>query len=64
MITWKEWSQSTKVAVLLIFALLIIPKADAVDALKTCTCLLKECRYGMYHAVRVLELYLSILLPY
>ncbi|XP_071920818.1 violaxanthin de-epoxidase, chloroplastic-like isoform X1 [Coffea arabica] len=44
LITWKEWSQSTKVAVLLIFALLIIPKADAVDALKTCTCLLKECR--------------------
>ncbi|KAL3523398.1 hypothetical protein ACH5RR_016232 [Cinchona calisaya] len=43
-ITWEQWSQSTKMAVLLIFALLVIPKADAVDALKTCTCLLKECR--------------------
>ncbi|KAI5648883.1 hypothetical protein M9H77_34888 [Catharanthus roseus] len=43
-ITWKQWSQLTKVAVLLIFALYVIPKAEAVDALKTCACLLKECR--------------------
>ncbi|KAL3520582.1 hypothetical protein ACH5RR_018731 [Cinchona calisaya] len=44
LIAWKDWSQSTKMAVLLIFVLLVVPKADAVDALKTCTCLLKECR--------------------
>lgn len=25
-------------------AVLIVPSADAVDALKTCACLLKECR--------------------
>lgn len=29
---------------ILLCALLVIPSADAVDALKTCTCLLKECR--------------------
>ncbi|XP_021650543.2 violaxanthin de-epoxidase, chloroplastic isoform X2 [Hevea brasiliensis] len=33
-----------KVASILACALLVIPSADAVDALKTCTCLLKECR--------------------
>lgn len=43
-ISWKKWSESTKIAILIIIALLVIPKADAVDALKTCTCLLKECR--------------------
>ncbi|CAK7341315.1 unnamed protein product [Dovyalis caffra] len=33
-----------KLAGILACALLVIPSADAVDALKTCTCLLKECR--------------------
>lgn len=33
-----------KLAGILLCALLVIPSADAVDALKTCTCLLKECR--------------------
>ncbi|KAJ4851295.1 Violaxanthin de-epoxidase, chloroplastic [Turnera subulata] len=33
-----------KVAGILACTLLVIPSADAVDALKTCTCLLKECR--------------------
>ncbi|KAH8491244.1 hypothetical protein H0E87_023408 [Populus deltoides] len=32
-----------KLAGILLCALLVIPSADAVDALKTCTCLLKEC---------------------
>ncbi|KAK6243424.1 hypothetical protein QUC31_009833 [Theobroma cacao] len=42
----KEWSQSkiVKVVGLLACAYLVIPSASAVDALKTCTCLLKECR--------------------
>lgn len=26
-------------------AFMVIPSANAVDALKTCACLLKECRY-------------------
>ncbi|KAJ6757460.1 VIOLAXANTHIN DE-EPOXIDASE CHLOROPLASTIC [Salix koriyanagi] len=33
-----------KLAGILLCAFLVIPSADAVDALKTCTCLLKECR--------------------
>ncbi|XP_030475388.2 violaxanthin de-epoxidase, chloroplastic-like [Syzygium oleosum] len=42
----REWSQRhvTKLAALAACAFLIIPSADAVDALKTCACLLKECR--------------------
>ncbi|XP_056165673.1 violaxanthin de-epoxidase, chloroplastic-like [Syzygium oleosum] len=42
----REWNQRhvTKLAALAACAFLIIPSADAVDALKTCACLLKECR--------------------
>ncbi|XP_030475455.1 violaxanthin de-epoxidase, chloroplastic-like [Syzygium oleosum] len=42
----REWSQRhvTKLAALAACAFLIIPSAEAVDALKTCACLLKECR--------------------
>lgn len=42
----KEWSQSQliKVATVLACVSLVIPSAAAIDALKTCTCLLKECR--------------------
>lgn len=49
LITWKQWSQYTKVAIVLIFTLFLIPKADAADSLKTCSCLLKECRYYIHH---------------
>ena len=43
----KEWRQLhlMKVIGLLACAFIIIPSANAVDALKTCACLLKECRY-------------------
>lgn len=43
---FREWSQLhfLKVAGLLVCALMVIPSASAVDALKTCSCLLKECR--------------------
>lgn len=37
-------SQLIKVAVVMACTFLVIPAADAVDALKTCSCLLKECR--------------------
>lgn len=42
----KEWSQLhfMKVAGLLLCTFMVIPSANAVDALKTCACLLKECR--------------------
>ncbi|KAM5561810.1 hypothetical protein ABKV19_022415 [Rosa sericea] len=42
----KESSQFhfMKVAGLLVCTLMVIPSANAVDALKTCSCLLKECR--------------------
>ncbi|KAJ0013829.1 hypothetical protein Pint_20236 [Pistacia integerrima] len=42
----NEWSrlQLMKVAGVLACMFLIIPSAGAVDALKTCTCLLRECR--------------------
>ncbi|XP_059665670.1 violaxanthin de-epoxidase, chloroplastic [Cornus florida] len=36
--------QFLKVVVVVACAFLVIPAADAVDALKTCACLLKECR--------------------
>ncbi|MBA0654120.1 hypothetical protein Goklo_021194 [Gossypium klotzschianum] len=43
----KQWSQSqtVKLVGLLACAYLVIPSAAAVDALKTCTCLLKECSF-------------------
>ncbi|KAF8039224.1 hypothetical protein BT93_B1702 [Corymbia citriodora subsp. variegata] len=42
----REWSQRCiiQLAALAACTFLIIPSADAVDALKTCACLLKECR--------------------
>uniref|UniRef100_A0A0D9W425 VDE lipocalin domain-containing protein n=1 Tax=Leersia perrieri TaxID=77586 RepID=A0A0D9W425_9ORYZ len=42
----KEWSRLHLVTVtgLVACAVLVVPSADATDALKTCTCLLKECR--------------------
>ncbi|XP_020245953.1 violaxanthin de-epoxidase, chloroplastic isoform X2 [Asparagus officinalis] len=42
----KRWRQAHVIAMVgvLSYALLSIPSAGAVDALKTCTCLLKECR--------------------
>ena len=36
-----------KVVGLLACAFMVIPSANAVDALKTCACLLKECRYDL-----------------
>lgn len=50
-ITWKQWSQYTKVAIVLIFTLFLMPKAEAVDALKTCACLLKECRVELVKCI-------------
>lgn len=44
LVAWKRWSYIGSAAVLLSLTLMIIPAADAVDALKTCACLLKECR--------------------
>lgn len=43
----KDWSYIPimEVAGILVCILMITPSADAVDALKTCACLLKECRY-------------------
>ncbi|XP_068660567.1 violaxanthin de-epoxidase, chloroplastic-like [Aristolochia californica] len=42
----KHWKQVKIIALsgLLTFAIWAVPPADAIDALKTCTCLLKECR--------------------
>ncbi|GMI65117.1 hypothetical protein HRI_000181000 [Hibiscus trionum] len=42
----EQWSQTqiVKMVGLLACAYLVIPSAGAVDALKTCSCLLKECR--------------------
>ncbi|GFP95749.1 violaxanthin de-epoxidase chloroplastic [Phtheirospermum japonicum] len=42
--SWKQWGYVNGAVILLTLALMIVPMADAVDALKTCTCLLKECR--------------------
>ncbi|KAM7529965.1 hypothetical protein LguiB_033375 [Lonicera macranthoides] len=40
----RQWSQFITVALILSGIFFVIPTADAVDALKTCSCLLKECR--------------------
>ncbi|KAK4282964.1 hypothetical protein QN277_014273 [Acacia crassicarpa] len=42
----KDWSYSRflELTGILLCAFIVIPSADAVDALKTCACLLKECR--------------------
>ncbi|KAG5611219.1 hypothetical protein H5410_022500, partial [Solanum commersonii] len=44
LMVWKKWGQLAKTAIVTLFILSVASKADAVDALKTCTCLLKECR--------------------
>ncbi|KAG6389194.1 hypothetical protein SASPL_150653 [Salvia splendens] len=41
---WKKRSYVEGAAVVVALALMMSPSAEAVDALKTCTCLLKECR--------------------
>ncbi|CAA3022849.1 violaxanthin de-epoxidase, chloroplastic [Olea europaea subsp. europaea] len=48
---WKQWSYISSAAILIIFTLLVIPNANAVDALKTCACLLKECRVELAKCV-------------
>lgn len=47
LVYFTRWSYIKSASILLTLTLLIIPKADAVDALKTVSCLLKECRYLM-----------------
>ncbi|GKB17212.1 violaxanthin de-epoxidase, chloroplastic, partial [Tanacetum coccineum] len=40
----NQWRQFIQLAIVLACTFIVIPRVDAVDALKTCTCLLKECR--------------------
>lgn len=49
----KEWSQLQliNVAGILACMFLVIPSAGAVDALKTCTCLLRECRLELAECI-------------
>ncbi|KAK9069290.1 hypothetical protein SSX86_013406 [Deinandra increscens subsp. villosa] len=44
LILQKRWRQFIQLAIVLVCTFVVIPNVDAVDALKTCTCLLKECR--------------------
>ncbi|PNY17559.1 violaxanthin de-epoxidase chloroplastic-like [Trifolium pratense] len=46
LVSLKDWRnlRIMEVAGLLVCILMVVPSADAVDALKTCACLLKECR--------------------
>jgi violaxanthin de-epoxidase len=48
LVSLKDWRnlRIMEVAGLLVCILMVVPSADAVDALKTCACLLKECRYA------------------
>ncbi|KAF3452412.1 hypothetical protein FNV43_RR02845 [Rhamnella rubrinervis] len=50
---FKEWRQLhlMKIAGFLACTLLVIPSANAVDALKTCACLLKECRIELAECI-------------
>lgn len=41
---WKRRGYVEGAAIVVALALMMVPSAEAVDALKTCTCLLKECR--------------------
>jgi len=51
LVVLKDWNWSNlrimAVAGILVSVLMITPSADAVDALKTCSCLLKDCRYAL-----------------
>ncbi|CAH9116192.1 unnamed protein product [Cuscuta europaea] len=44
LIIGRKWTHFAQTAIIAAFVFMVIPEADAVDALKTCTCLLKECR--------------------
>lgn len=44
LILQRQWRQFVQLAIVLVCTFVVIPRVDAVDALKTCTCLLKECR--------------------
>ncbi|XP_024973965.1 violaxanthin de-epoxidase, chloroplastic isoform X1 [Cynara cardunculus var. scolymus] len=44
LILQRQWKQFIQLAIILVCTFVVIPRVDAVDALKTCTCLLKECR--------------------
>ncbi|ERM97945.1 violaxanthin de-epoxidase, chloroplastic [Amborella trichopoda] len=44
---WLRHTEVTIAAGFVAFVLLCAPSADAVDALKTCACLLKECRFEL-----------------
>jgi violaxanthin de-epoxidase len=48
LVSLKDWRnlRIMEVAGLLVCILMVVPSADAVDALKTCACLLEECRYA------------------
>ncbi|KAK3031300.1 hypothetical protein RJ639_037312 [Escallonia herrerae] len=43
LVFWRQWNRFVRLALILACAFVVTPKADAVDALKTCSCLLKEC---------------------
>ena len=49
-----------KVVGVLACTMLLIPSANAVDALKTCTCLLKECRYSLHPGSNVFHITLCL----
>ncbi|KAK2967965.1 hypothetical protein RJ640_019445 [Escallonia rubra] len=44
LVFWRQWNRFVRLALILACAFVVTPNADAVDALKTCSCLLKECR--------------------
>lgn len=46
LVVLEDWRNSRiiQLVAILVSILMIVPSADAVDALKTCACLLKECR--------------------
>lgn len=48
LVVLEDWRNSRiiQLVAILVSILMIVPSADAVDALKTCACLLKECRYA------------------
>lgn len=47
----RQWKQFIQLAIVLVCTFVVIPRVDAVDALKVCTCLLKECRIELAKCV-------------
>lgn len=45
---WRKMQVYVATGLVVCTFMMMVPSADAVDALKTCVCLLNECRYSFF----------------